>query len=85
MNRIEVQDKGKGCGRNPNTGKSDGKGASDKGIRTDIRKAKHTEAVSRNCTTPPTRRRAYWKAQGFSRQSDAIRALAAGVSVGVNF
>jgi len=55
MNRIEVQDKGKG--------------ASDKGIHTDIRRHKRDEAERRNFLTPAHLRWQYWTAQGYSRMS----------------
>lgn len=79
-NRPELQNKGKGLSKSPTTGKAQGPGTSHKGISRQIRENKRTEAEERNSNTPEDRTRAFWKARGFSRQSQAARLVTSTVA-----
>jgi hypothetical protein len=70
-NRPEVQNKGQGYRKNPNTGQAMGPGTSHKGVSRQIRENKRTEAEIRNEHTDPYKRRSFWREYGFTRQSQA--------------
>jgi hypothetical protein len=44
-----------------------------KGIMRGVKSAKRAEAEERNAVSPERKRRKYWQALGFSRESDAAR------------
>lgn len=53
-----------------------GRRISNKGAMRTVRANKRAEAEARNAQTPEDRRRTYWRALGFDRQSHAARVIA---------